>query len=224
MPEDGQFFNWPSKFLELSQTLDVVELQHAVVAKYKLESQGPAFEALLDWLNPDRDCAGNEYVRLHRRLAKIFEARGCQRPEECADETFNRVGRQLLEGKEIRADNPTIYIDGVARVILREQWSKPAPELIEEVPPDKLPEDPNVDVSAKREKERWHVCLEMCLQQLPPESCQLLLEYYSEEKTRKIEIRGRMARQLGVATSVLRNRIFKLRNSLRGCVTTCLAR
>ena len=196
----------------------------AVVAKYKLESQGPAFQALLNWLNPDRDGAGDEYVRLHRRLAKIFEARGCFRPEECADETFNRVGRQLLEGKEIRTDNPATYIDGVARVVLREQWSKPAPEQIEEVAADRLPRDPDVGTSAKREKERWHICLEMCLQKLSPETRQLLLEYYAEEKTRKIETRSRMASQLGVATNVLRNRIFKLRNSLRVCVTTCLAR
>lgn len=194
------------------------------MAKDKLKSQGPAFQALLNWLNPDRDCAGDEYVRLHRRLAKIFEARGCLRPEECADETFSRVGRQLLEGKEIRTDNPPIYIDGVARLVLREQWSKPAPERIEEVPADKLPQDPNLEVSAKHEREKRHVCLETCLQQLSPESRQLLLEYYAEEKTRKIETRNRMARQLGVATSVLRNRIFKLRNSLRGCVATCLAR
>ena len=194
------------------------------MAKNKLASQEPAFQALLDWLNPDRECAGDEYVRLHRRLAKLFEARGCLRPEDCADETFNRVGRQLLEGKEIRTDNPVIYIDGVARFVLREQWSKPAHERIEEIPAHKLPQDPDVDVSAKREKERWHVCLEKCLQQLPAESRQLLLEYYAEDKTRKIETRSRMATQLGVATSVLRNRIFKLRNSLRGCVATCLAR
>jgi len=194
------------------------------VANDKLESQGPAFQALLNWLNPDPDCAGDEYVRLHRRLAKLFEARGCLRPEECADETFNRVGRQLLEGKEIRTDNPPIYIDGVARLVLREQWSKPAPERIEEVPADKLPQDPNLEVSAKHERERQHVCLETCLQQLPSESRQLLLEYYAEDKRRKIETRSRMATQLGVATSVLRNRIFKVRNSLRGCVATCLAR
>ena len=193
------------------------------MAKYKLESQAPAFEALLNWLNPDRDCAGDEYVRLHRRFAKIFEARGCLRPEECADETFNRVGRQLLEGKEIRTDTPAIYLDGVARLVLREEWSKPTPEQIE-VSADRLPQDPDVEGSAKSEKERWHVCLETCLQHLSAESRQLLLEYYAEEKTRKIETRSRMARQLGVATSVLRNRIFKLRNSLRGCVTTCLAR
>jgi DNA-directed RNA polymerase specialized sigma24 family protein len=193
------------------------------VAKHKPESQGPAFQALLNWLNPNRDRAGEEYVRLHRRLAKIFEARGCLRPEECADETFNRVARQLLAGKEIRTDNPASYIDGVARLVLREEWSKPVPERIEEVPADKLPQDPDLEVSARYDGERWHACLETCLQQLPPEARQLLLAYYAEDKTRKIETRSKMASQLGVATSVLRNRIFKLRNSLRSCVATCLA-
>lgn len=223
MSEDGQFFNWPSNILEPFKRQVSPITKTAVVAKNELD-QGPAFQALLIWLNKDRDCAADEYVRLHRRLAKMFESRGCLRPEDCADEAFNRVGRQLVEGKEIRSDNPTIYLDGVARHILREQWSKPAPERIEEVPADKLPHGPDLEVSAKHEKERWHVCLETCLQQLPPESRQLLLEYYAEDKTRKIETRSRMARQLGVATSVLRNRIFKLRNSLRGCVATCLAR
>ena len=225
VPKDGQFSNWPSKILEPLPNAELYRTTSTgVVAKYKLDSQGADFQALLNWLNPDRDCAGDEYVRMHRRLAKIFEARGCLRPEECADETFNRVGRQLLEGKEIRTENPAIYIDGVARLILREQWSKPAPEQIEEIPADKLAQGPDLEVSAKHEKERWHVCLESCLQQLPPESRELLLEYYSEDKIRKIETRNRMARQLGVATAVLRNRIFKLRNSLRGCVATCLAR
>ncbi len=192
------------------------------MAKDKLASQGPAFHALLDWLNKDRDSAADEYVRLHRRLAKMFEARGCQTPEDCADETFTRVGRQLVEGKEIRTDNPAIYIDGVARHVLREQWSKPANAQLEEVSAERLPQD--AETTAKRERERWHSCLEECLQQLPRESSQLLLEYYAEDKTQKIETRSKMARELGVATSVLRNRIFKLRNSLRGCVATCVAR
>lgn len=184
----------------------------------------PAFHALLDWLNPNRERAADEYVRLHRRLAKMFEARGCLTPEDCADETFNRVGGQLVDGKEIRTNNPTAYIDGVARHVLREQWSKPAQAQIEEVSADKLPQDHDREANAKQEKERWHSCLEKCLQALPPESRQLLLEYYAQDKTQKIETRSRMARQLGVASGVLRNRIFKLRNSLRGCVATCLAR
>ena len=77
------------------------------------QSQGQAFHALLDWLNPNRDRAADEYVRLHRRLAKMFEARGCLTPEDCADETFNRVGSQLIEGKEIRTDN-RLYITALS--------------------------------------------------------------------------------------------------------------
>ena len=188
------------------------------------QSQGQAFHALLDWLNPNRDRAADEYVRLHRRLAKMFEARGCLTPEDCADETFNRIGSQLIEGKEIRTDNPTFYINGVARHVLLEQWSKPVQEQIEDLPAEKLPQDNHRELNEKQEKERWHSCLEKCLQTLPQESRQLLLEYYAEDKTQKIETRSRMAKQLGVAAGVLRNRIFKLRNSLRGCVATCLAR
>jgi len=194
------------------------------VAIDRSQSQGQAFHALLDWLNPNRDRAADEYVRLHRRLAKMFEARGCLTPEDCADETFNRIGSQLIEGKEIRTDNPTFYINGVARHVLLEQWSKPVQEQIEDQPAEKLPQDNHREVNEKQEKERWHSCLEKCLQTLPQESRQLLLEYYAEDKTQKIETRSRMAKQLGVAAGVLRNRIFKLRNSLRGCVATCLAR
>ena len=105
------------------------------------QSQDPAFHALLDWLNPNRDRAADEYVRLHRRLAKMFEARGCLTPEDCADETFNRIGSQLIEGKEIRTDNPTFYINGVARHVLLEQWSKPVQEQIEDLPAEKQPQD-----------------------------------------------------------------------------------
>jgi len=194
------------------------------VAIDRSQQQDLAFHALLDWLNPNRDRAADDYVRLHRRLAKMFEARGCLTPEDCADETFNRIGSQLIEGKEIRTDNPTFYINGVARHVLLEQWSKPVQEQIEDLPAEKLPQDNHRELSEKQEKERWHSCLEKCLQTLPQESRQLLLEYYAEDKTQKIETRSRMAKQLGVAAGVLRNRIFKLRNCLRGCVATCLAR
>lgn len=186
--------------------------------------QDPAFDRLLAWLNQDKERAANEYVRLHRRLTKLFEARGCLTPEECADETFNRVARQLLEGKEIRTHNPVAYIVGVARYVLREQWNRPAPDIIEEVPPTKLTQADPREADDRAENERRHICLEECLHELPADSRLLVLEYYAEDKTLKIDTRDRMARRLGIAAGVLRNRIFKLRNTLRGCVAACLAR
>ncbi len=194
------------------------------MAKDQLASTDPTFQALLDWLNPDRERAADDYVRLHRRLAKMFEARGCVTPEDCADETFVRVGSQLVQGKEIRTNNPVVYLDGVARHVLREQWSRPTQEYFEEVSPDKLPQNHPSDLDEYSEKERRHTCLEDCLRDLPADSQMLLLEYYAEDKIRKIETRSRMAQRLGIAAGVLRNRIFKLRNSLRTCVATCMAR
>jgi DNA-directed RNA polymerase specialized sigma24 family protein len=193
------------------------------VATDKL-TRDAAFHALLDWLDPNRDRAGDEYVRLHRRFAKMFEARGCITPEECADETFTRVGRQLLDGKKIRSNNPTVYLDGVARNVLREQWRKPPAEPFEEVSPDELTRDQRIEIDELVINEKRHTCLEECLRTLPKTSQSILLEYYAENKSRKIETRNRMADRLGIAASVLRNRIFKLRNSLRGCISECVAR
>jgi DNA-directed RNA polymerase specialized sigma24 family protein len=194
------------------------------VAREQPEPQDPAFDALLSWLNPDKERAADEYVRLHRRLSKMFEARGCPTPEDCADESFNRVGRQLLDGKEIRTANAAAYLEGVARYVLREQWSKPAQEDIDEVAPDKLTQDVPRELDDCREKEKRHACLEECLHELSAELRVLVLEYYAEDRTLKIDTRDRMAKRLGIAAGVLRNRIFKLRNTLRGCVAVCLAR
>jgi len=195
------------------------------VAREQLEPQDPAFDALLSWLNPDKERAADEYVRLHRRLTKMFETRGSPTPEDCADESFNRVGRQLLDGKEIRTTNAAAYLEGVARYVLREQWSRPTQEDIDEVAPDKLTQNDPVELDHHREeKERRHACLEECLHELSAESRVLVLEYYAEDKTLKIDTRDRMAKRLGIAAGVLRNRIFKLRNTLRGCVAVCLAR
>jgi DNA-directed RNA polymerase specialized sigma24 family protein len=187
------------------------------------ETVGQAFELLLAWLNPDKERAAAEYVRLHQRFSKMFESRGCATPEDYADETFNRVGRQLLERKEIRTDNSVAYLDGVARFVLREQWHAPPREDIDEVAPDRLRQNESGELAELAEKERRQVCLDKCLDELPAESRALILEYYAEDKTLKIDTRAGIAERLGVAAGVLRNRIFKLRNALRGCVALCLA-
>src|SRR5262245_27913596 len=102
------------------------------MASEKHALQGEAFERLLTWLHSDPERAATEYVRLHQRLTKLFTIRGCKSPEDCADETFNRVARQVLAGKDIRTDNPVAYLEGVARYILKEEWTKTQPEDVEE--------------------------------------------------------------------------------------------
>ena len=193
------------------------------MASEKHALQGEALERLLSWLNPDHERAASDYVRFHQRLTKIFAARGCRRPEECADETFNRVARQVFTGKEIRTDDRLAYLEGVARYVLREEWTKPAPDPLEELSAEKLLQNNPRKQDEVEEKERQQVCLDECLEKLPQESRLLILEYYAEDKSLKSDTREQMAVRLGIERGVLRNRIFKLRNKLRSCVVECLA-
>jgi hypothetical protein len=41
-----------------------------------------AFDALLDWLDPDREQAGIKYEQIRLRLIKIFTGRGCSDAED----------------------------------------------------------------------------------------------------------------------------------------------
>lgn len=192
------------------------------MASEKHALQGQAFERLLAWLNPEPERAASEYVRVHQRLTKMFAARGCRRPEECADETFNRVAGQVSAAKEIRAD-PLAYLEGVARYVLREEWTRPAPDNFEDFTADKLALNDSRKQDAVQKRERRQVCLDECLGKMPEESRLLVLEYYAEDKSLKSDTREQMAERLGIERGVLRNRIFKVRNKLRSCVVECLA-
>jgi DNA-directed RNA polymerase specialized sigma24 family protein len=188
--------------------------------KDKPDLQGREFESLLEWLSHDSELAAAEYVRLHERLTKKFESRGCPEPEALADETFNRVAGQLVAGKEIHTTTPIAYLSGVANFVMKERcWRGPVPVALPDIPPA-----PQFNPDEANEKERRHACLDECLAKLPAETRVLVLDYYSEDKTRKIDTRDRMAKRLGIASGVLRNRIFKLRSNLRSCVAECLAR
>lgn len=190
------------------------------------------FELLLAWLDPSDAHGAQTYLSIHKRLTAIFVNKGCVAPEELADETLNRVARQLAEGKEISTDNRFAYLYGIAKNISYEHWRRWENRKRDEfgqggdadfTRPTAGP-DPRREMEETEEKERYLRCLDECLNRLAPESRLLMLEYYAEEKTEKIDTRERMAGRLGVTSGVLRNRIFKLRNTLRPCVTRCVAR
>ncbi|HEY0047746.1 MAG TPA: hypothetical protein VGB68_00565, partial [Pyrinomonadaceae bacterium] len=52
------------------------------------------FDVLLNWLDRNREIAGQKYEKIRRRLIRIFLGRGCFEAEELADETINRVTRK----------------------------------------------------------------------------------------------------------------------------------
>ncbi|MGH9770022.1 MAG: hypothetical protein ACREAB_21570, partial [Blastocatellia bacterium] len=110
------------------------------------------------------------------------------------------------------------YCHGVARLVLLEKLKGPESRRadFEELSPATLvaPEP--------QEKDDKQECFERCLKELPVESRQLILQYYSEEKREKINRRMALAQRLGIPLNALRSRAQRIRNRLEECVHECM--
>jgi len=169
-----------------------------------------AFDALLAWLHPNRDEAGQKYEEIRLRLIKIFTCRGCSGSEDLADETINRVASKLSEITATFVGEPARYFYGVAnKVHLESLRIKPIPEP----PPPKGDSD---DI------EKEFACLEQCIRHLSEENRSLVLEYYQDDKQAKIDRRKKLAERLGIAVNALRIRAFRIRAALEVCVRNCV--
>jgi RNA polymerase sigma factor (sigma-70 family) len=186
------------------------------VPKSQWSLSGEALARFLARLDSDIDRAGEKYESLRLMLIKFFDWRGAHFPEECADETFNRVIRRIDEGETIR-DIPT-YCYGVARLIFLESLKSPENRMagLEELSPAALVA-PDLE-----ERDERRECFERCLNELPLESRQLILQYYSDEKREKINRRLTLARRLGIPLNALRSRAQRIRNKLEECINSCL--
>src|SRR5688500_595493 len=78
---------------------------------------------LLARLHPDADRAAEEDERLRRALVKCFDWRGGWPPDDCADETLDRLARRLEEDTSV-ADVRN-YAHGIARLVLLERRRRP---------------------------------------------------------------------------------------------------
>ncbi|MCM3901132.1 MAG: hypothetical protein ND866_05455 [Pyrinomonadaceae bacterium] len=179
---------------------------------------GEALERFLSCLDANPEHAGRKYEAIRQKLVKIFDWRGARFPEECADETINRVVRKLEYGQEIR-DIPT-YCQGVARLVFLEALKKAENR---EVSLDELKSVPAAPVLPEDDSEQ-RKCFVRCLSELPIESRQLILQYYEDERRVKINNRQAMANQLGIPLNALRSRVQRIRNKMEQCIGYCLSR
>ena len=177
------------------------------------------FAGLLDRLDADRERAGEKYEDLRRTLVRFFEWRGAHFPEEHADETFNRVARKLGEGVEIK--NIGGYCYNVARLIFLETLKGPDSRRagLEVIAHSAAAVDSSNETA---EKEAYLSCLEVCLEGLPAESRELIVDYYRDDKRDRIDRRKELADRLGLRREVLANRAQRLRGKLEQCVGNCL--
>ena len=182
--------------------------------KWSLDRE--AFDALLAHLDDDRDVAGTKYLKIRSKLVKFFECRGCLHSEDHADETINRVARKLSEGK---IEDLATYHFGVARMlfqeILREREKKRSAldhiQTFQRQPDYQTEDDARVG------------CFNACLEGLPQESREMIIEYYRGEKRAKIKNRALLAKRLGLSLNSLRIRAHRIRAKLEICINDCLA-
>ncbi|HEV7516956.1 MAG TPA: hypothetical protein VGR07_11710 [Thermoanaerobaculia bacterium] len=176
-----------------------------------------AFESLLAQLDADRERAGERYESIRRRLLRLFEWRGCEFPEELADETFNRVARRLAEGLTIQSPDPYSFFCGVAHLLHKEVLRERARERQARESGDWAP---YASAEEEEPEDRRLGCIRLCLGQLTADQRQLILDYHQGED--RIRSRQRLSQTLGLPLNALRIRVHRIRRELGDCLALCL--
>ncbi len=173
------------------------------------------FEKLLNWLNPDREIAGQKYESIRIRLIKIFYSRGCYQAEDMADETMDRVTKKIDAIFGTYEGEPALYFYAVARNVFLEFVRAPKhtelPENLFGADPDDMETD-----------DKYYDCLDNCLGELSVDQREFIIDYYTDSKGKKIERRKKIALDRGLSAKALRIRAFRIRENLRKCITICL--
>jgi len=179
------------------------------------EMDSEDFDKFLNWLDPDREKAGQKYLVIQARLTRYFQCRGCgSDAEQLADETIARVTKKVPEIADSYDGEPLLYFLGVARRAYKE-YLRYLIKISVVGPP------PRTD--SGDEKEMLDRCLQRCLNGRPDANRDLILRYYTGEKGDKIAERKTLADELGIAPNALRIRAHRIRTELRRCVETCVA-
>jgi DNA-directed RNA polymerase specialized sigma24 family protein len=177
-----------------------------------------SFDALLNWLDADRDRAAKKYELIRLRLIKMFFCRGCLEAEYLSDETINRVASKVSEISKSYVGDPARYFYAVAQNVHREYL-----RTVRQMPRLEDTEERNQSLMvALADAESDYQCAARCLENLPTESRDLVVRYYVEERQSSIEHTQRLAVELGIGLNALRIRAHRIRLTLRRCIQECL--
>ncbi len=191
-----------------------------------------SWEDLLDFLDPSRPRkrgagrdaeAEGRYLQIVRKLVCFFAGRGCRDAEDLAVECVLRVAGKCAALDASAREDQARYFYGVARNVLHEWWrhelrdSRTRESLRME-----LARTGGVDGPSWSRKEAVHRCLDLCLAKLGHRARQLVLSYYGEQGTAKIEAHQQLAAELGKSLNALRIEVHRVRAVLRQCVTGCV--
>ena len=178
------------------------------------------FDALLTWLDPDRERAGTKYEDIRHSLINIFSWQGSCNAEDLADETITRVIVKVRELAPIYIGDPALYFYGVAKKM---QWEVMRREqaVAETTSFDNIKDTRDTQEINNFEEE--YECMDHCLRELLPADRELILLYYQQERP-KIDSRRELARKLGLAPNNLRVKVHRIRVGLQACIENCIRR
>jgi RNA polymerase sigma-70 factor, ECF subfamily len=176
-----------------------------------------AMDKFLVALHKDRDSAGEQYEKIRSKLIRFFEWRGCAAPEELADEAISRMVRKVDLGETI-SDFHT-YCYGIARLLLLEEFKRQGRERRAF---ESLRVSPLCQVEEDSDEQRRVNCLRACLDRLPEEQRELILQYYRGREEDRIRERRSLAKRLAIPLNALRIRACRIRESLESCVRQSL--
>ena len=167
---------------------------------------------MLEWLDPDREKAGQRYEVIRAGLIRIFVSRGVSDAEYYTDEAIDRVIKRLPEIQAGYVGDPARYFHGVARNLVMEAARR------REVPTDVLPQGLTPEPTRSDTSE----CLAKCLKELPRDKQEFILDYHLYHGHEKVVHHRQMATELSISEGALRTRAHHLRVTLEKCVLRCV--
>ena len=173
------------------------------------------FEALLNWLNSDRDRAGIKYEQIRESLINIFSWRGFRDAEDLADETISRVTAKVVRiAKEYQGD-PALYFYAVAKKLFFEAHRRDQRVAVMPATP------PAESIELIDDDKPEYECLDQCLNELLASDRQLILLYYHQDGP-TIGHRKELAQRLGCTLNAMRIKVCRIRLALYSCMEKCL--
>jgi RNA polymerase sigma factor (sigma-70 family) len=171
---------------------------------------------------PDRDrdaVAEAKCLELRRKLVVFFSARGCPEAEDLSVETLLRVAARCREVDVTGFGDRTGYFFGVARNVLHEwQRRETADAEHREAFRSELLRMPVPAAGSWDESEAVRRHLARCLAALTERARRLILSYYAEDRSAKIEHHRAMAAEFGRSVNSLRIEVHRIRKAVRECV------
>jgi DNA-directed RNA polymerase specialized sigma24 family protein len=166
-----------------------------------------AFDRLFQLLEPDAQSIEEGFHQCRFKLVKFFAWRRCEDPDNLADETINRLLKNVHAGQEISADKPYSYVYAIASHVFMEYLrAKKRSGVIIDID----------EVQEMAGPEAVDDCQKQCFEQLSHEKRELLARYYLDD-----DERDRIAEEQGLSLNALRLQVHRIKHGLRRCWADC---